>query len=1143
VKLPHLENPPKYLQDLLDNCNEFKNNIRAYNSVFAFTSLGASIDKKLIEKKGNYCFRIHGSIYHYMGSLLPQQKEDAKFAQIYIYDTDFQTNIRSKLMPSLDKKILIGLQKMFENCNPYVKLFRTIAESNKENLNDFQMIIQSDLQSNDIRRYNKPTSSDVAVIIPGDGTEAIKSRDIVIHKQNGTIKKISELNGAYDPLMYVLLFPYGDKGFELNIKANNSKKYVTMMEYYSYRLQFRDKDYNILHRSGRLFQQYIVDMYAKIEQARLNYFKINQRHIRAELYKGIQDVLKSNDTNLKSCDVGKQIILPASFIGGPRHMHQLYQDAMSIIRAFGKPDLFITFTCNPKWSEITTALLEGQAASDRPDLCARVFHCKLKSLQYDLFHNHVLGKVISHIHVIEYQKRGLPHAHFLIILSEEDKPRTPDDYDTIVSAEIPDQKTFPRLYEIVSKHMIHGPCGDGFLKAPCMKNGNCSKGYPKEFQSMTKNNNNGYPLYRRRKDNKIVEKQKTNLDNRWVVPYNPYLTLKYNAHINVEICSTVMAVKYLYKYVYKGHDMALLEITNNSNEITSNTKEISNNLNEIKHYIDGRYLSASEACWRIFRYSMHREFPNVIRLAIHLPNQQIVYFNEKEDLNTFENDVKDTTLTAWFETNKKDIKARNILYPDFPKYYTWNNSTKKWIKRKKNNTESIGRVYMAHPNEGEKYYLRMLLYVIPGATSFEKLRTVKQKIMPTFKEACIAYNLLRDDTEWQKCLEEGAAIQTPRHLRQLFASILLFCEPTNIALLWKMFKINLCEDISYRLKNSNAFTNNSINFDDLIENECLLEIQHLLEYHGKSLSDFVGMPIPKNDSCMNVSRIILEEISQNTDLLSKKAEVNTSKMNCEQKNIFDIVVNAIENSINKVFFIDGPGGTGKTFIYNTLLAYVRSKGDIALAVASSGIAALLLDGGRTAHSRFKIPLVVNKTSTCNISVQGTLAELIRLCKLVVWDEAPMCNKYAFEAVDRCFKDIMKSECLFGGKVVVLGGDFRQILPVIPHGTRMDIVASTLKRSYIWQHVDVQRLTINMRTSLGSNETKEKQQSFMNYLLRIGDGKEKSIDFSMEDELIELKNEMISKSANLDDFIDEIYPNISNIRIDSKSCNRKDHINS
>jgi len=215
-----------------------------------------------------------------------------------------------KLMPSLNRDTLTGLQNMIQTCNPYVELFRTAASSMESNSNNLQMIIKSDSHNKDIRRYNKPTSSDIAIIIPGDGSENVKSRDIVINKQDGNIKRISELNGAYDPLMYVLLFPYGEKGFELNIKDNFGEKNITPMEYYSYRLQFRD-NYSILHRAGRLF--HIVDNYAKIEQSRLNYLKNNQSHIRAELYKGIQDVLNVNDANVNASEIGKQIILLSSW--------------------------------------------------------------------------------------------------------------------------------------------------------------------------------------------------------------------------------------------------------------------------------------------------------------------------------------------------------------------------------------------------------------------------------------------------------------------------------------------------------------------------------------------------------------------------------------------------------------------------------------------------------------------------------------------------------------------------------------------------------------------------------------------------------------------------------------------------------------
>lgn len=154
-------------------------------------------------------------------------------------------------------------------------------------------------------------------------------------------------------------------------------------------------------------------------------------------------------------------------------------------------------------------------------------------------------------------------------------------------------------------------------------------------------------------------------------------------------------------------------------------------------------------------------------------------------------------------------------------------------------------------------------------------------------------------------------------------------------------------------------------------------------------------------------------------------------------------------------------GSGKTFLYKLLLSNVRSQKKIALAVASSGIAALLLAGGRTAHSRFKIPIQLTDESVCSFSIQSDTARLLRDTELIIWDEAPMTDKKAFEALDRSLRDLMKRVDLayesvpFGGKFVVFGGDFRQVLPVVIKGSRVNIVDACLNRSeQIWPHVKV-----------------------------------------------------------------------------------------
>lgn len=219
-------------------------------------------------------------------------------------------------------------------------------------------------------------------------------------------------------------------------------------------------------------------------------------------------------------------------------MNQLFQDSMAICRHFHKPDIFLTMTANPNWPEIQNQLLlevpppagaryqqRKQKASDRPDIVARVFELKkndlLKEVKKGLF-----GRVPAMVHTIEFQKRGLPHMHLLIFLSEEDKICDAVHVDRIVSAQLPDPQLHPLLYQTVTNCMLHGPCGDVKPNAPCMVNGQCSKRYPKEFAPVTIFGENGYPQYARPNNGRTIQKNGFTYDNRHVVLYNPYLSAK-----------------------------------------------------------------------------------------------------------------------------------------------------------------------------------------------------------------------------------------------------------------------------------------------------------------------------------------------------------------------------------------------------------------------------------------------------------------------------------------------------------------------------------------------------------------------------------------------------------------------------------------
>lgn len=252
----------------------------------------------------------------------------------------------------------------------------------------------------------------------------------------------------------------------------------------------------------------------------------------------------------------------------------------------------------------------------------------------------------------------------------------------------------------------------------------------------------------------------------------------------------------------------------------------------------------------------------------------------------------------------------------------------------------------------------------------------------------------------------------------------------------------------------------------------------------------------------------------------------------EQRGVFKRIMEAVNNQQGGVFFLYGYGGTGKTYMWRTLASYIRSKKQICLTVASSGIASLLLPGGRTAHSMFKIPIPTMESSTCNIDKGSDRAELLKMAKLIIWDEAPMAHRFCFEAFDKTLKDIMgRSNCsdkLFGGKVIVFGGDFRQILPVVPRGSRSDIIHSTINSSYIWDHCVVLKLTKNMRLQQAGNTSSTSElELFSNWILKVGDGKLEEPNDGYTD--IPIPNDFLISNYDdpLEAIVSETYPNFLN----------------
>ncbi|GFW42045.1 ATP-dependent DNA helicase [Trichonephila clavipes] len=439
-----------------------------------------------------------------------------------------------------------------------------------------------------------------------------------------------------------------------------------------------------------------------------------------------------------------------------------------------------------------------------------------------------------------------------------------------------------------------------------------------------------------------------------------------------------------------------------------------------------------------------------------------------------------TTLTAFFLLCQNDAFAKTLLYVDVPRYYTWSVSLREWKCRVQGTPidgwpdvkagHALGRIYTVHVSNFECYCLRMLLNAIQGPTNFSDLKTVDGQEFETFCQACEKLGLLEVDNHWDATMEEAVLCRSPSQIRELFAILICTCGLSNPLQLWDKYKVALSEDILHRFEKKGHVNN------DLCLNEALRHIEDkIIRISRKKMSD-IGMPTPQRRGELL------------TDLI-KELGFNTALLDTQDRNV-------------------------------------------ALDVASSGIAATLMSGGRTAHSVFKLPLNLasEETPTCNISKNSACGALLQQCKLIVWDEYPMSHKRAIELLDRCLQDIQNNRKLMGGAVVLLAGGFRQTLPVIERGTAADEINACLKASYLWTKVEKLCLTTNMQVQLFSDD---ESGAYAQRLLEIGEG---HLDTDQEG-MVLFTHQFCHVVQSEDEPIDQVFPNIQHILDEKWFCER------
>ena len=793
-------------------------------------------------------------------------------------------------------------------------------------------------------------------------------------------------------------------------------------------------------------------------------------------------------------------------------------------------------TCNPNWAEIKEVIDAWDvAAVDCLTIVDRMFKLKWDKYMEDILKREVFGHVKGYMWFIE------------LVLDSKDGPKTAEDHDDYVCAEIPDPHEQPKLYALVMQHHIH-VCGKRRKRQACFRNKKCSKGFPKSYAKHTVKVDDQYPTYRRLspKDggqSVLVNEGQENqyrVTNADVVPYNPASLLRTENHLWVEICSTISAVKYIFKYLLQGPDHIAYKLAKvddqsarpSSNDVSAaaagnvdsgigasdalskSMKRKSDNdgsgdtdgkkakkkkfVNEVGNFRYARWWAPPEAFWKIAGYTVHKQMPPVTRLSVHLEHEQNVVSGvdnladagKRAELEFAAKRSESSQLRMWMELNEFELKnpqgfcegtsAPELLFTEIPTHYRWDSDDLCWVRRKTKPTrfKTIARMYTVHVLAKERYFLRRLLQYVRGAISFEDIRTVDDVVCETYREACLARNLLADDKEWHSCMEENKDTMLPNQLRRLLLLILVECRPSDPYELFRAFSAQLSADFLFKQNCSDdSDEKRRINKCYAIH-EAIYALEIALASAGtvldaEFLSDEYNAWKEQRKSVQaeeNVSRLVREELDYKASEQADKAAAMYKRMNDGQMCVFDAVMAMVRASEDNEFsaphmiFNDAPGGTGKTFVNEALCAKVGGEGKIVLAVASSGIAAQLLPGGRTAHFKFQIPLDIKATSTCFISNSPTdpRCALLKRTALIIVDEASMLHKYAYEAVDRSLRDLLdRADIPFAGIPMLFTGDFRQILPVVRHGSRYQTMDASLQRSKLWQYIRVLHLTENI----------------------------------------------------------------------------------
>ena len=1118
---PHI---PAELQSLYEE-PRFSFYSRSINNHLSFTAVGTTPTQGQGGLGMNFAMpypstgKLQGKTYHVLSPI--DQCNPGHSANIYIIQdmADPQLGVASTIVNTADRAVYLRLLALLRayllQNNPVAAQLRSMmelteAERRAGGITGLHIQVHARdeaVDRNEIAAYYRSsTSANIpppryAVIFPITSPPQAGS-DPTARTADGTPYNgrtlINENSALYESLQFPVIFPTGqggwfnktygpDRQIATEVRSTTGKP-MTLFQYVHSAIFQRP----VLQLAGRCAQEYLLDQYSRWQAQKFAYLRYQlhrptgsgARVVSRALAHNITTSRRSNGNLTGSQEyakVGRLLSLPSSVPGSKKYQQRLHQDGMTVVEKLGKPTLFITMTCNPNWPDIVNQLAPGQNASDNPILVNRVFNMMLTDFLRKLRSGYYFGVPSEYLtYVVEFQKRGLPHAHIAVRL-QGDQPRSPSEIDAIICAELPvltaESSADDRIvHEIVSTHMRHecrvGRCFSEAQQAA--GNAKCKYGYPFPECDVTHEDECGYVQYRRR-----------GAENACVVSYFRPAILEYRTHINVQIAHTVAIIGYLRKYFVKGIDMMRVSVPLVMVDGVGRH-------DELEEFERARYLSAVEAGWKFLNYDINHLEPGVQALAVHGEGEDMVAFDEGGDLDEAGQSSVSALLRYFQRPRGSQFDSLTFLA-----YYEKYNVRKSIVGNPPESSRTmdtvpnggafhvwprqrlhICRMYSVRPSEGTRYFIRKLLQHIP-ARSFTDLCTDSEGAvlrtaegLPDYQGACYSRGLIATDGEYADAMAEAVRTeQIPYAVRCLFADCIQ--DGANPATLMQAFLGYMCHDFEGRTLHclSPGYVPSAA-----AKWQFYKHIQDILEDNNKTMAQY-GLPdiaslprpegVPGDVATPMPSPTPLDFVP---DKSANRAyfDENEPKLTHEQRAVLNAVVNAIEdNSVpQRCFFVDGPGGRGKSFLIKVIAAWARRDGRFrAWNGALTGMVSMMYPHGITLHKTFKLPLEVDITNGIPpSSVEAHSVHGNRLAQFDVFliDELPMLHSVHLTLIDECLRNVRGDRRPFGGAVIVGAGDFRQLPPVVPGGSHADIVSASVISNRHWPRFVKYALTIPQR---------------------------------------------------------------------------------